>query len=76
MLRIYDFVCEDCNVMEERFTFEPDEVVTHSCGKEMIRRPSAPMFKLNGTDPSFPTAYDQWDKKRAEKLQQELKNQS
>lgn len=44
------------------------------CGKEATKVRSVPNFSLPGNDPAgFPTAYDQWAKKRDQKIAQEKK---
>jgi hypothetical protein len=43
------------------------------CSKEATRIISTPNFKLEGITGQFPTAYDAWERKRAEKLAIERK---
>ncbi len=44
------------------------------CGQTATKVRSVPNFQLPGNDPAgFPTAYDQWNKKREQKMAQETK---
>lgn len=73
MRRIFEFCCEDFHLFE---TFVEDSVRTMACpicSKDSKRMVSAPRFKLEGITGQFPTAYDAWERKRAEKLAIERK---
>lgn len=73
MRRMYEFVCEDSHVSE---AFVDEEVRTtpcKECGKPATRIVSAVQMKLEPFTGSFPTAYDAWTRKRAEKLAIEQK---
>lgn len=72
---MYDYFCSGCEHefeearrMEERHT-----APCPSCGATASQVISAPHFKLEGITGDFPTAYDQWEKKRREKMAQERK---
>lgn len=71
---IYDYNCTCGVVFEElRKIEERQTAVCPSCGGEATQKISAPMFKLEGITGAFPTAYDQWEKKRRQKMAQERK---
>jgi hypothetical protein len=75
-LRFFDFLCENSHKTE---ALVKDDVYTTSCkvcSAEAQRTVSAPMMKLEGITGSFPSAYDAWERKRAEKLVQERKQNS
>ena len=56
---IRDFKCPVCGVFE-RFIDHTTETVDCECGSVANRQFSAPTIGLDGTDPSFPGAYDKW----------------
>ena len=70
---MYDYRCLHCG--EDFETLRPLEerlsATCPSCGAEAKFRISTPRIALDGTDPSFPGAYDSWDKKRRQKQKQE-----
>jgi len=73
MRRIFEFICTEDHQFE---AFVDDSVRTYNCphcGSNAIRIVSAPNMKLEGFSGAFPTAYDAWDRKRAEKLAIEKK---
>ena len=74
MRRIFEFICTEDHKFE---AFVDDSVRTTSCphcGSNAIRIVSAPQMKLEGFTGAFPTAYDAWERKRAEKFKQEQKS--
>ena len=73
MRRMYEFVCEDSHISEALVSSDTREVNCRVCGKKATRIVSAPAMKLEPFTGSFPTAYDAWTRKRAEKLSQERK---
>ena len=73
-MRVFnDFRCTSCDVRDEYFLENSAQTVTcRHCGSEAKKAATAPMFKLPGNDPAgFPTAYDQWAKKREQKMAEE-----
>lgn len=73
MRRIFEFICTEGHKFE---ALVDDGVRTYQCphcGSNAIRIVSAPNMKLEGFSGAFPTAYDAWGRKRAEKLAQEKK---
>ena len=61
---IFDYRCNSCAKTFERFvsSLHKDNVVCPDCGVKATRLISPPNFKLDGCDPSFPTAWDRWAK--------------
>ena len=73
-----DFLCNHCGwaaeLLEENTTKSVDCL---DCGGSAFRVLSVPNFQLPGNDPAgFPTAYDQWAKKRDQKIAQEKKSEN
>ena len=60
---LYDFFCNHCGTSFEAFA-KMKEMRTQcpQCGKPAGRCLSTPRIALDGTDPSFSTAYDKWAK--------------
>ena len=71
--RIFEFLCENGHRTEAFVDTECHATPCKECGAEAIRVVSAPPMKLEGFTGSFPTAYDAWERKRAEKLAIEKK---
>ena len=73
MRRIFEFVCSQ----EHKFEALVDDSVRTTtcphCSSEANRIVSAPTMKLEAFSGAFPTAYEAWNRKRAEKLKQEQK---
>lgn len=61
MIRVYDFRCDNGHEFE---AFVEKDVTTSRCGCGANARKiiSVPNFHLDGTDPSYPTAFDKWAK--------------
>jgi DNA-directed RNA polymerase subunit RPC12/RpoP len=72
-----DYICNDCNQIEEHFLENETPTVTcRQCGGLAKKKRSIPNFSLPGNDPAgFPTAADKWVKKREEKIREESKQQ-
>lgn len=73
MRRIFEFICTEDHKFE---ALVDDSVRTNQCphcGSNAIRIVSAPSMKLDGCSGDFPTEYDAWERKRAEKLAIEKK---
>lgn len=71
--RMFEFVCEDGHISEALVSSDVREISCRACGKKATRIVSAPATKLEPFTGSFPTAYSQWNRKRAEKLAIEQK---
>ena len=74
--RYFDFICTNSHKTEAFVDAEQYTILCKECGAEAKRIVSAPTMKLEGITGSFPTAYDAWERKRAEKLVQERKQNS
>ena len=74
--RIFEFLCANSHRTEAFVDTECHATPCKECGAEATRVISAPTMKLEGFTGSFPTAYDAWSRKRAEKLVIEQKQNS
>ena len=72
---LYEYQCKPCNTVFEQFNSIPNREVANcpKCGSIAVQKIGAPMVKLEGISGDFPTAYDQWEKKRKQKMAQERK---
>jgi putative FmdB family regulatory protein len=63
---IYDFECKSCETINERLVSisESEMQLCEVCNKPIVRLLSPTVFMLDGTDPGFPTAYANWNRKR------------
>jgi hypothetical protein len=71
-----DFHCPTCDSLfvDEYRDIEVREIDCHNCSGTAGKVRAIPRFVLPGNDPKgFPTAHDAWQKKRREKLKEELK---
>lgn len=75
-LRMFEFICANSHRTEALVKSETQEHICSVCGEVSKRVISAPSMKLEGFTGSFPTAYDSWERKRAEKLAIEQKQNS
>lgn len=73
MKRIFEFMCDDAHISEALVEDSIRVMNCVHCSKEATRIISTPNFKLEGITGQFPTAYDAWERKRAEKLAIERK---
>ncbi len=73
MRRMYEFQCEDSHISEALVDQETREIPCKECGKPATRIVSAVRMELEPFTGSFPTAYSQWNRKRAEKQAIEVK---
>lgn len=73
MRRMYEFSCEDSHISEALVDQETREIPCKECGKPATRIVSAVRMELEPFTGSFPTAYSQWNRKRAEKQAIEVK---
>ena len=65
---IKDYRCRDCGTITEHFVDNSDVIlVCQQCGGESRSIISGTSFSLEGCSGDFPTAHQQWDKKRAQK---------
>lgn len=70
-----DFECTHCGSTNEYFVDNRESTVSCiDCGAPATKVLAVPNFHLPGNDPAgFPTAYDQWEKKREQKMAHEAK---
>jgi len=60
-MRVFDFLCPKCNRVEEKFVESWDsEGICRICEGPEIKLISSLNFKLDGTDPAYPTEWDRW----------------
>ena len=60
MLIVLDFECTVCDKVAEHLVPSDTQEHSCSCGQDAKRIISGTSFKLDGTDPAFPTAFDRW----------------
>jgi hypothetical protein len=60
MKRLFDFSCPECHFVTEKLVDTHIHSISCECGGKAARIISMPTVKLDGTDPSFPGAYDHW----------------
>ena len=72
-LRMFEFFCANSHRTEALVDPDTQHLLCRECGAEATKVISAPTMKLEGWTGSFPSAYDAWDRKRAEKLAIERK---
>ena len=68
MKRIFEFRCVKDHVTEKYVDDKVTSVECPHCHNEASRIISSPRFKLEGFTGAFPTAYDAWERKRAEAM--------
>lgn len=63
---LYDYKCTECgtNFEANRRIADREASDCPHCGGLGAQQISAPLVSLDGTDPSFPGAYNAWAKKR------------
>jgi hypothetical protein len=76
--RIFEFVCvgEENHLFEKLTDTETKTLVCPHCGELSNRIISTPRIALDGCSGDFPGATMAWERKRAEKLKQERKQNS
>ncbi len=70
-----DFSCNPCGSLyvDQLVDNTATTIACQHCGGLATKVRSVPNFQLNGLDPGFPRAYDQWGKRRDFKIAQEKK---
>lgn len=68
-----DYKCNSCGKVHERYIENTILVIDCDCGKEAVKTISIPMVTLDGTDPSFPGAYEKWANTREQNLKVQRK---
>ena len=59
---IKDFMCPKCDAFEKLVDNTDSETTCPNCGDHSPVVYHSMRFKLDGTDPGFPSAYDKWEK--------------
>lgn len=70
---LYDFQCSKCETVREKLADSEERTGRCECGGEMVRLISRPRVRLEPFTGAFPSAYDRWERVRAEKMAQERK---
>jgi hypothetical protein len=70
--RLYDFKCSQEHITEGFVDYETT-TISCSCGEESKRIISPVRISLDGTDPTYVSAYDKWAKRHEDKQKQEAK---
>jgi putative FmdB family regulatory protein len=70
---LYDFKCDSCNTVLEKFTGYDTAAITCDCGGLMKKQLCCPRVTLDGTNPDFPGAYEKWGKDREKRAEQHKK---
>ena len=73
MRTLRDFCCPTCNTIQERFIGDQVVEVDCACGGIAQRVIGMPKILLDGTDASFPGAYDRWARIREDRARQNAK---
>lgn len=60
MRQMFDFCCGSCGKVFERLVDSEYRTVECECSGTATRLVGMPTVRLDGTDPSFPGAYDRW----------------
>lgn len=71
---LFDFKCDKCGELTEGWaesSATDATVACEHCGGTAKRIISGVTFKLDGISGDFPTAYEQWDKKRQKQMKWE-----
>jgi len=77
MRRMYEFQCTEGHIFESLEYADTRTIPCKVCDSVHAHRiVSAGQLKLEGCSGDFPSAYDRWERVRAEKLQQERKQNS
>ena len=66
MLKILDYRCDDCCTITEHFVTKDEPRECQHCGGVSRSFISGTSFRLEGVSGDFPTAYQKWDKGRAQ----------
>ena len=74
--RIFEFVCTNSHLTEKLVDSEIRTINCLVCGTPAERIVSTPTVKLEGVTGDFPGAAMQWERKRAEKIAAEQRQNS
>ena len=71
---LLDFKCCKCGSIHEAYVDNTTTCMKCSdCGGRSYKQMSMPTVKLDGTDPSFPGAYERWGKIREDNAKNRAK---
>jgi putative FmdB family regulatory protein len=72
---LYDYVCKPCDTIFEAFNSmdNRDTAPCPKCGEECSMKLTAPRVALDPISGDFPGATMAWERKRKEKMKQEVK---
>lgn len=76
---VYEYHCECCDYLYTKIVPMADREniqICPECNGPAHFKISAPLVFLDGTDPSFPGAYDKWARDRERRIKQEQKRNS
>lgn len=73
MKLLRDFVCNECEAEYEKYIDSEVTFIVCDCGAFAYRVIGMPHVSLDGTDPSFPGAYDKWARVREDNAKQKAK---
>lgn len=74
MAFLYDFYCNKCKSAFEGFAkMKEMQKTCPNCGANAGRSLSVPHIALDGTDPSFSTAWDKWGKRHEDAAKRAIK---
>lgn len=73
MIRVFDFVCRNGHRVE-RFVESGIEEVECECGAMGKRQIATPRVSLDGCSGHFPSAADEWERRRESHMRKERKN--
>lgn len=73
MIRVFDYLCSNGHRVE-RFVESGVEEVECECGAMGLRQIPAPRAKLDGCSGDFPSASDEWVRRRESHMRLEQRN--
>ena len=76
MRMMRDFQCSYCSKETEAYIESDIIQITCTCGNQAYRMIGMPKIALDGTDPSFPGAYDKWARTREQNARVNAKRNS
>lgn len=60
MRQLFDYRCEDCGLVTERYIDDSLRITECECGGKATRIMATPNISLEGLTGSFPSAYHKW----------------
>lgn len=71
---MFDFRCKQGHVTERLASERVESIRCPQCGRLSVRLLAAPRSKLDGISGDFPSASDQWEKRRESHMRKEKRN--